>query len=41
MDLEEAGCEWHITKKGRYRLDESNPSHVGWAEVKLEDPVGT
>ena len=34
MDLEEAGREWHITKRGRYRPDESNPSHVGWTEVR-------
>ena len=36
MDLEEAGREWHITKRGRYRPDESNPSHVGWTEVRTQ-----
>lgn len=41
MDLRRQGANGISQRRGRYRLDESSPSHVGWTEVKLEDPVGT
>lgn len=41
MDLEEAECEWHFTKKGRY-TGLMNPIPATWDGWRsgLEDPVG-